>query len=79
MGYLEGSIQRPIRARNTSIPNKASTALAPTTPTETTWSSTSPSLEEWTNRDAWTMGLLLFNTKDAVGRGINIDGTAAEA
>jgi len=25
------------------------------------------------------MGLLLFNTKDAVGRGINIDGTAAEA
>ena len=25
------------------------------------------------------MGLLLFNTKDAVERGINIDGTAAEA
>jgi len=25
------------------------------------------------------MGLLLFNTKDAVGRGINIDGTVAEA
>jgi len=25
------------------------------------------------------MGLLLFNTKDAIGRGINIDGTAAEA
>jgi len=25
------------------------------------------------------MGLLLFNTKDIVERGINIDGTAAEA
>jgi len=25
------------------------------------------------------MGLLLFNTKDAIGQGINIDGTAAEA
>jgi len=25
------------------------------------------------------MGLLLFNTKDAVGQGINIDSTAAEA
>jgi len=52
MGYLEGSIQWPIRARNTSIPNKASTAPAPTTSTETTWSSISPSLEKWTNYDA---------------------------
>jgi len=25
------------------------------------------------------MELLLFNTKDAIGQGINIDGTAAEA
>ena len=67
IGYLEGSITHPIRARNTSVPSKPSATPAPATPTETPWSSTSPSLEEWTNRDAWTMGLLLFNTKDAVG------------
>jgi len=79
MGYLEGFIKCPVRARNTSVPSKPSVAPAPVTVTETPWSSTSLSLEEWTNRDAWTMGLLLFNTKDAVGWGINIDGTAAEA
>jgi len=64
---------------NTSTLGKATILPAPVTPTETPWSSTLPSLKEWTNRNAWTMGLLLFNTKDAVGRGINIDGTAAEA
>jgi len=79
MGYLEGSIKQPVTTSNTSTPGKATTLPAPATPTEIPWSSTSPSLEEWTNRDAWTIGLLLFNTKDAVGRGINIDGTAAEA
>jgi len=79
MGYLEGSIKQPVMTNNTSTPGKATTLPAPATPTKTPWSFTSLSLEEWTNRDTWTMGLLLFNTKDAVGRGINIDGTAAEA
>jgi len=79
MGYLEGSIKCPVRARNTSVPSKPSVAPAPVTVTETPWSSTSPSIEEWTNCNAWTIGLLLFNTKDAVEWGINIDRTAAEA
>jgi len=79
MGYLEGSIKQPVTISNTSIPGKATTLPALATPTKTPWSSTSLSLEEWTNCDVWTMGLLLFNTKDTVGRGINIDGTTAEA
>ena len=29
--------------------------------------------------NAWTLGLLLINTKNPAGLGINIDGTAAEA
>jgi len=37
------------------------------------------SAQEWIIRDAWTMGLLIFNTKNPVGLGINIDGTAAKA
>jgi len=79
MGYLEGSIKQLVMISNTSTPGKATTLPASVTPTETPWSSTSPSLEEWTNHDTWPMGLFLFNTKDAIGRRINIDGTAAEA
>jgi len=55
MGYLEGFIKCPVRARNTSVPSKPSVAPAPVTVTETPWSSTSPSIEEWTNRDIWTI------------------------
>ena len=30
-------------------------------PTE--WSSKTPSLEEWEERDAWALGLIIYNTK----------------
>jgi len=71
-GYLDGSIKQP------------STSPTPTShpasvPTETLWDSETPSLKKWKARDAWTLGLLLFNTKNPTGLGINIDSTAAEA
>jgi len=36
-------------------------------------------LKEWRLHNAWTLGLLIFNTKNPAGLGINIDGTAAKA
>ncbi|KAG6860646.1 hypothetical protein C0995_009067 [Termitomyces sp. Mi166 len=44
-------------------------------PTE--WSSKSP--EEWEKRDAWALGLIIYNTKNPVGLGISMDGMAAKA
>jgi hypothetical protein len=38
-----------------------------------------PSLDEWTIRDAWAMGLLLYNCTNPIGLGMKSDGTAAEA
>ena len=49
--YLEGSIKQSVTTSNTSTPGKAITLPASATPTETPWSSTSLSLEEWTNYD----------------------------
>ncbi|XP_006462902.1 hypothetical protein AGABI2DRAFT_52770, partial [Agaricus bisporus var. bisporus H97] len=49
------------------------------TPADTPWESTTPSANEWRVRNAWTMGLLIYNTADPVGLGININGSAADA
>jgi len=66
-GYLDGtSKQSP-----TPPDNKL--------PAETPWDSETPSPKEWRAQNAWTLGLLLINTKNPAGLGINIDGTAAEA
>jgi len=67
-GYLNGSIICPSTPPATTL-----------SPTETSWDSDTPSLKEWKIRDAWALGLLMFNTRNPVGLGINIDGTAAEA
>ncbi|KNZ82284.1 hypothetical protein J132_03800 [Termitomyces sp. J132] len=45
----------------------------------TEWSSRTPSIEEWEERDAWALGLIIYNTKNPIGLGIKMDGTAAEA
>jgi len=67
-GYLDGTILCP-----TSPPD-------PKTPIpKTTWDLESPTLKKWRLHDAWTLGLLIFNTKNPAGLGINIDGTATEA
>jgi hypothetical protein len=83
-GYLDGSTPRPSPIPQ-SVPLPASPTTAntmtasATTPTSTTlpessWESTTPSLTEWKVRDAWALGLLVYNTIDPVGLGINISG-----
>ncbi|KNZ81001.1 hypothetical protein J132_03295, partial [Termitomyces sp. J132] len=64
--YLDGTIKKP-------------TITLDTKSGEAEWSSKSPSLEEWEERDAWTLGLIIYNTKNPVGLGIKMDGMAAEA
>jgi len=67
-GYLDGSITCPSTLPAT-IPSSA----------ETSWDSNTPSLNEWKVHNAWTLGLLIFNTRNPAGLGININSTAAEA
>ncbi|KAH0590739.1 hypothetical protein H2248_000865 [Termitomyces sp. 'cryptogamus'] len=43
------------------------------------WTSKSPSLEEWEERNVWALGLIVYNTKTPVGLGIKMDGSAMEA
>lgn len=72
----------PLPAATTS-PSSAKPTPQPITiplpPEETSWDSTKPSEAEWKIRNAWAKGLLIFNTKNPIGLGINIGGTAAEA
>ncbi|XP_006456104.1 hypothetical protein AGABI2DRAFT_77664, partial [Agaricus bisporus var. bisporus H97] len=85
-GYLDGSIINPTsNPLNVPLPSSppdttTSQTTSPTsTPTETSWESTTPSTAEWKVRNAWAKGLLIYNTDDPVGLGINIHGSAAEA
>ena len=81
LGYLKGTITNP------APPTSPATALTYTpAPLELTlpddptpWYSTNPSVAEWAMRDAWVRALLLYNTKNPIGLGIKLDGTAAEA
>jgi len=70
VGYLDGTIKDPMTT--TSTPT---TSPQPETP----WNLLLPTIDEWEARNAWTKILLTFNTKNPVGLGINISGTAAEA
>ena len=67
-GYLDGSIKQL-----SALPADG----APLT--ETSWDLETPYSKEWRAYGAWTLGLLLINTKNPTGSEINIDGTAAEA
>jgi len=73
-GYLLGTIPDP--AASTVTPSAATATTQ--VPGETPWYSTQPTAEEWRVRNAWTKGLILFNTRDPIGLGVNMDGTAAE-
>ncbi|XP_006455794.1 hypothetical protein AGABI2DRAFT_76834, partial [Agaricus bisporus var. bisporus H97] len=82
-GYLDGTIPNPSPQNNiTPTPTPTTAADAATTaqtPVDTPWESTAPSATKWRVRNAWTMGLLIYNTADPVGLGININGSTAEA
>ena len=72
-GYLLGTIPDP--AAFTVTPSAAATTQVPG---ETPWYSTQPTAEEWCVCNAWTKGLILFNTRGPIGLGVIMDGTAAE-
>ncbi len=76
-GYLDGTIPRPKAPPQPSESAGAEDVELPADSTE--WMSKSPSINEWTIRDAWIIGLLLYNTKNPIGLGMNLDGTGAEA
>jgi len=90
-GYLNGSILRPSLQPQQSPPAPSSIpsgspspvvlqmSLTSSTPIETPWDSFNSTSSEWKVCNAWAMGLLIYNTTDPLGLGININGTAAEA
>jgi len=91
IGYLDRSILRPSLQPQQSPPAPPSipsgspspvvlqTSLTSSTSIETPWDSLNPTLSEWKVRNAWAMGLLIYNTTDPLGLGININRTAAKA
>ncbi|EKM75878.1 hypothetical protein AGABI1DRAFT_45716, partial [Agaricus bisporus var. burnettii JB137-S8] len=81
-GYLEGTITQPLSTSPSIVlspPATQSTATTSQGTIETAWDSSLPSQAEWKTRNAWTKGLLVYNTKDPIGLGIVLSGTAAEA
>ncbi|KAF8893476.1 hypothetical protein BD779DRAFT_1435789, partial [Infundibulicybe gibba] len=78
--YLYGKTSRPLlNISATSSQMRTDPAQLPTQPTLTPWTSANPCPEEWKMRDAWTMGLLIFNIKNPIGLGVKMDGTSAQA
>ena len=87
IGYLDGTIQKPTGTTlPTTIPivsagstTTGSTTITTTPQAATEWYSKTPSLEEWEVRDAWALGLLIFNTLNPVALGVVTTNTAANA
>jgi hypothetical protein len=79
-GYLDGTILEPTQApQNIPLPvSPTATTTTTTVPPETPWESAFPSPAEWRVCNAWALGLLVYNTTDPVGLGIDISGTAAD-
>ena len=65
-GYLDGTI---------GTPNPKMTVP---TPLATEWWDRSPSYQEWQVRNAWTLALIIYNTKNPVGLGIKMSDTATK-
>jgi len=84
IGYLDGTTQKPTETPlSTSIPIESAGSTTDSTTTtpriSTEWYSKTPSLEEWEVRDAWALGLLIFNTMNPVALGVVTTKTAADA
>jgi hypothetical protein len=92
-GYLKGTIPKPsdnltititppttTTSTSTTTQQLMATDTTTTTPNiDTPWSSLLPSLAEWTTCNAWAKELLIYNTKDPIGLGIVMSGTAVDA
>jgi hypothetical protein len=83
-GYLDGSIPNPTpNPANFPLPltpTPTGTTASPRTPpthAESLWESTTPTTTEWRVQNGWTKGLLIYNTTDPIGLGINIHSTSA--
>jgi len=84
--YLDGSIFCPVPASKIptitvmKAPGATSTTASPTllptiiTISETYWDLLTPSIREWKTYNAWTKMLLLFNTTEPTGLGIDTSG-----
>jgi len=84
IGYLDGTTQKPTETPlSTSIPIESAGSTTDSTTTtpriSTEWYSKTPSLEEWKVRDAWALGLLIFNTMNPIALGVVTTKTAADA
>jgi len=80
LGYLQGTILNPANPQNSTTLHYTPVELnIPLPDNPTPWYSTTPSGMEWAMRNAWAHALLLYNTKNAIGLGLKLDGTAAEA
>ncbi|KAF5313819.1 hypothetical protein D9619_013038 [Psilocybe cf. subviscida] len=88
LGYLDGTIpcpQSPAEKAATAAKGATTTTTPSTSPTISAtsfatayWGSTTPTYDEWQQRDAWTQGLISLNVKNTIGLGIKLDRTAAE-
>ena len=75
MGYLEGTIQRPVTPSPGTDP---STIPLPITPTAY-WGLKSPSQDEWEQCNAYAQGLIALNVKNPIGHRVNLTGMAAKS
>ncbi|KAJ3566622.1 hypothetical protein NP233_g6884 [Leucocoprinus birnbaumii] len=71
----------PTTAQTTSTPQQSMVQLAfiPLPADNTPWDSPTPSPTEWKKCNAWVKGLLIFNTKNPIGLGIDTTSTATKA
>ncbi|KAG6815922.1 hypothetical protein H0H87_010147 [Tephrocybe sp. NHM501043] len=63
-GHLEGTTKRPTTPTHKSEPSPTDStpetaAVAQTDAKATEWLSSTPSVEEWDERDAWALGLII--------------------
>jgi Reverse transcriptase (RNA-dependent DNA polymerase)/gag-polypeptide of LTR copia-type/GAG-pre-integrase domain len=94
-GYLNGSVPQPTATLppqtteggspttpNTAVGNNddlGDSVSAILSREPSSWTSATPTLDEWTARNAYVKGLILFNVVNPIGLGVKLDGTAAEA
>lgn len=78
-GYLEGTIPKPSENPAIIVTPPTKPDDTQTTPADTPWDLLYPSQAEWKICNAWAKGLLVYNTKDPIGLGIVLSGTATEA
>ncbi|KAG6838037.1 hypothetical protein C0991_002478, partial [Blastosporella zonata] len=67
-GYLTGATTKPMPLSPTTSPSAS-----------TEWYDPTPTVDEWCIRNAWTLALIIYNTKNPIGLGISMSDTAAVA